>query len=1056
MVRIFLLICVCLIHQLVLAQNVTTEGTDFWFGFMENHETSRIDLEVFISATDSTGGELKVPGTSFIRNFSVKKDSTVQITIPSDVAMATGSEFAQQKGVHVSSELPVSVFALNKRSRSADATVVLPTVSLGKEYYATAHAEPADGGPSLASEILIVAVTDDTEIEITPSATTLNGKAALDTFKIVLDQGEVYQIKSWGDLSGTYLTAANTEKGDCKNFAVFGGNEWTRIGGCGGAQDHLYNQMFPVHAWGQQFYTIPYKTRGSGDLFKIVASEDSTEIKIGGANPIYLNRGKFYTRRLYIPTIISANKPISLAQFSLSQSCDNVEADPFMIMVSPVEQLLKKVTFDAFSIHVVDNYYVNILRKTSTNAPFYIDDIEIGSQFLPFPGDDEYAFVSLDIDEGIHTLACEDGFSAVVYGYGDIESFGYATGVSINNLNLEILSKWADDSTFPDDRACIGTNLQFQAASDNEFVKFEWDFGDGTITDAPATMHEFDQTGIYPVRLKAFTDIGTCASLEEAVKLIHVVKPEIRIIGPSSVCPNTPEVGYQVLGENGNLYQWWGEGGLIERTVADSVYINWGTTNEKALIKTLPVNNIGCIGDTAAYQVRINVKLEPDLPIGIDSLCSIDGIGQEYQSFFTQGSEYQWETSNGMVVEGQNNYKVRIDWNEPGQGLLWYRQTSSLDEVCDGISDTLMVFIERAPDPEIIVEADQFEFFSGETVNLNLEADQSFTHFSWDLDDGLSADSLPGVTSRSHLYACEGIYEVEVQGFTSNICRVAGTGNVTIKVNPPEIKLLSVSETRGQQSDKLRIRYDYRGSRNYNYPLELARSQVFPETSEWTVIAFPDPQMAFIDDPINTSEEIYQYQISTNHGCPQLIESSIQQNILLTVTNDEASLTTLAHTGYSGWAQGVNIYETWRSKDDSAYLLMTSSLQEEQLIEYQMDGFEFCYQIKAVSSDEVIAWSNISCDSFVPELETYNIFTPNFDASNPTFKIDRIELYPKSFLQVFNRHGRPVYESLGYQNDWDGSKNGDKLPAGVYFYVLKLNEERSPVKELKGWVQILY
>ena len=30
--------------------------------------------------------------------------------------------------------------------------------------------------------------------------------------------------------------------------------------------------------------------------------------------------------------------------------------------------------------------------------------------------------------------------------------------------------------------------------------------------------------------------------------------------------------------------------------------------------------------------------------------------------------------------------------------------------------------------------------------------------------------------------------------------------------------------------------------------------------------------------------------------------------------------------------------------------------------------------------------------------------------------------------------GNPVYTSNGYQNDWDGSKDGKALPDGVYFY----------------------
>jgi hypothetical protein len=82
-----------------------------------------------------------------------------------------------------------------------------------------------------------------------------------------------------------------------------------------------------------------------------------------------------------------------------------------------------------------------------------------------------------------------------------------------------------------------------------------------------------------------------------------------------------------------------------------------------------------------------------------------------------------------------------------------------------------------------------------------------------------------------------------------------------------------------------------------------------------------------------------------------------------------------------------------------------------------------------------------------------NVFTPNGDGINDTFIItentnsggggERVleyenydvlaKYYQSSKLVVFNRWGRVVYESSNYQNDWDG----DNLPDGVYFYVLK-------------------
>jgi gliding motility-associated-like protein/uncharacterized repeat protein (TIGR01451 family) len=74
----------------------------------------------------------------------------------------------------------------------------------------------------------------------------------------------------------------------------------------------------------------------------------------------------------------------------------------------------------------------------------------------------------------------------------------------------------------------------------------------------------------------------------------------------------------------------------------------------------------------------------------------------------------------------------------------------------------------------------------------------------------------------------------------------------------------------------------------------------------------------------------------------------------------------------------------------------------------------------------------------------YNEFTPNDDGDNDFFRIDCIETFPESELQIFNRYGALVYQQKAYQNDWRGLANvngvvrkGEPLPTGTYFYILK-------------------
>ena len=95
----------------------------------------------------------------------------------------------------------------------------------------------------------------------------------------------------------------------------------------------------------------------------------------------------------------------------------------------------------------------------------------------------------------------------------------------------------------------------------------------------------------------------------------------------------------------------------------------------------------------------------------------------------------------------------------------------------------------------------------------------------------------------------------------------------------------------------------------------------------------------------------------------------------------------------------------------------------------------------------------------VCDLEEVNIseaFTPNGDGINDTWMIYNIENHPNNTVRVYNRWGREVFYKKRYQNDWDGSYQGNRpviLPeAASYYYQLDLNGDGSV--DYKGWIYI--
>jgi gliding motility-associated-like protein len=83
----------------------------------------------------------------------------------------------------------------------------------------------------------------------------------------------------------------------------------------------------------------------------------------------------------------------------------------------------------------------------------------------------------------------------------------------------------------------------------------------------------------------------------------------------------------------------------------------------------------------------------------------------------------------------------------------------------------------------------------------------------------------------------------------------------------------------------------------------------------------------------------------------------------------------------------------------------------------------------------------------VAELLVPNIFTPNADGLNDTFRVPGIAA-GTARLEVYSRWGTPVYTAAHYAHDWDGGT----LPAGLYYYLLRVAD--CPTI-LKGWVELV-
>jgi len=117
--------------------------------------------------------------------------------------------------------------------------------------------------------------------------------------------------------------------------------------------------------------------------------------------------------------------------------------------------------------------------------------------------------------------------------------------------------------------------------------------------------------------------------------------------------------------------------------------------------------------------------------------------------------------------------------------------------------------------------------------------------------------------------------------------------------------------------------------------------------------------------------------------------------------------------------------------------------------EYSIDGVNFSSDTKFViyktGTYRITVRDKNGCTDFEDHYIEYvdvcipNYFTPA--GQNNTWAPGCTNIYTNLVFSIFDRYGREIAK-YHYGQSWDGRYNGEELPSGDYWYVLKLNDEK--------------
>ncbi len=727
----------------------STEGTDFWFGFMEGRnyiKSHQIKIAVTASETANFTVSIGRNGEIFNQSYTVNGNSSIQITIPWNLGEATGSEEIQNKGIHLVSDMPVRVYALDWDRYSSDVAAIYPVDALGMEYYAMCYYPNIDesnpeSGSGKNSEFLIVASEDQTTIKITPSKVTDKLFPNDSTFEITLNKGEVYQVQSQniqgteingqGDLTGSHILAD-------KPVAFYSGALSTTVpyGVC--CWDHLYEQIPPVYSWGRKYFTVPLKTRQK-DIYRIVAAENNTLVQISGEQNFNLNAGEFYEFQLYQNDVrqIFSDKPILVAQFSLSNDADTTftkgNADPFMLILNSSEQWINEATFVNFeppqneldtSYFGIQKHFVNIMAPTNVIPDILLDGRPVQSEFKPF-SDPDFSFAQIETNPGTHRIentGSGEGLYAYIYGFGKWESYGYSAGYKLNKIldlgeNIEFFIK---DTML----LCYGDSIVLDAGAHFD----SWLWYDGS-TNQTLTVKD---AGWYSVKT---TTLDGCIQEDSVyVKLSH---PETNL--DDEIINECYPYSISLSGNDGyENYLWQNEFGATLSTQQTIV------ANQTGEYRITVFDKYKC---TASDKMKLTVFPVPEVKIEGDTLvCGVDttslkvSISGAPEEVWNLEGNYIWSAGNNLVsVTEQTRTHAKIEVAEWGNYSVYYQL-----ETVDGclVFDTIRIRFHQQPEALFSFEDDsQCEGYS-KILDFSASSATDSATFIWDLDGCQFTDTL--------------------------------------------------------------------------------------------------------------------------------------------------------------------------------------------------------------------------------------------------------------------------------------------------------------------------
>jgi len=663
------LVLTALVCNITSAQDFSNKGKDFWLGYGYHERMvgggNSQQMVLYFAADQNSNVTVSIPALGYTQTYFVPAGGVVTSApipkvAPQDARLLT--EGYHSKGIHITSDKAIVAYAHIYNQNVSGATILYPTNTLGKEYYSINFTNISNNDNSHCWFYVIAADTGTTTVEITPSANTIGGWTAGNTYTITLTQGQIYNVMGQFtnappapppdqgvDLTGSLVKSINTGAG-CKKIGVFSGSGRISItctvNPTSSSSDNYMVQSVPKAAWGKKYLTVGTAPNMGNNFYRICVADPTTVVtRNGGPVGAPLTNNFYYQiggTGFNSPQLIEADKPIMVAQYITSQgACGNGSpGDPEVIYLSPVEQHINRVLWNATPNFAITQHYINVVIPNTGTAltSFRLDGVPVApAAFIPHPGDPNYSYIRTGVTVGQHLIQSDSGFTAIAYGYGSFESYGYNAGTNIKDL-FQFIKVKNPFGTVPFPATCRNTPFRLSMVFPYRPTKIDWIFGpplnamgfnDTTIYNGGApltedsswvvagrTIYEYrlprlytiTAIGTYPIKVFAINPTPDgCGNLQEIDFDLEVFEPPVAdFTFTTNGCFNSPVAFF----DNSNT-----GGRPVSSRFWDFDDGNTSTINNPTHTYAAPgaynvgytlVTDVGCLADTVYHIVNLD------------------------------------------------------------------------------------------------------------------------------------------------------------------------------------------------------------------------------------------------------------------------------------------------------------------------------------------------------------------------------------------------------------------------------------------------------------------